>query len=792
MKIKGIYLLYRLLQALGLPIVVLYLLWRALRRRAYLGSLRQRCGFLPASFRQTVPGAIWLHAVSVGEAIAAVELIRQLRLRLPRSPVFVSVSTLAGYQTAAEKLRDLAGVFYAPLDYAFAVRRVLRALQPSLVIVMETEVWPNLFRETKRAGAGLLLINGRISDRALGRYRALRWFFSGVLAQADLLLAQSEEMRQRWIHIGAAPDKVLAAGNLKYDFETRVAAPASPVRQFIERLPPRAVWIAASTMPPTAAGDPDEDAIVIAAFRRVSARHPAMLLLLAPRKPERFDTGAQALAQAGIPFVRRSALTGSEELPLPGALLLDSIGELASLFPLADVVFMGGTLASRGGHNILEPALAARPIVVGPHMENFAEIAADFHAAGALVEVHDAATLATVVADILQDSARAAELGAKALSCARARQGATARAVCHAQEVFGRHVPRRRPAQPGFAFLWMLSRLWIWGAKLNRTRNLARRRRLQSPVVSVGNITVGGTGKTPLVLHLTRRLKVAGWHPGILTRGYGRHSLQPHQTVAAGALLPVSQSGDEPQLFLRASVAPVGIGADRWHVGQLLEREFGVDAIVLDDGFQHARLERQLDIVLVDALDPFGGGYPLPLGRLREPLAALSRADIFVVTRSESGRVGPAAEHFLLRRNPRAPVFHARAQPEAWVSVATGETIPAGALPFARVAAFCGLGNPEYFWCTLEALGLHPAPRIEFEDHHGYRPRELRYMGRQFRDEGIQAVLTTEKDLVNLCEDPGHLLAPIPLYWLRIGAQIDREDEFLDAILQRLPALPKN
>jgi tetraacyldisaccharide 4'-kinase len=786
LKIKGIYLVYRLLQALGWPVVLVYLLVRCLRQRAYFGSLRQRCGFLPASFRQTVPGAVWLHAVSVGEVIAGVELLRQLRLSLPRSPVFVSVSTLAGFETASQKLGGLAGVFYAPLDYVFAVRRVLRTLRPSLVLVMETEIWPNLFRETKRAGAGLLLINGRISNRALGRYRALRWFFSGALAQVDLLLAQGEEMRRRWIRIGAPPEKVYAAGNMKYDFQPREAAPESPVRRFLESLGPHAVWIAASTMPPAAPGDPDEDAAVIAAFQQLSVSQPELLLLLAPRKPERFDAAAQAIARVGIRFVRRSGLTGSGQLPLPGVLLLDSIGELSSLFPLADVVFMGGTLASRGGHNILEPALAARPIVAGPHMENFAEIADDFRAAGALVEVRDTASLAAAVAGILQNPTQAADLGAKAAACARARQGATAIAVGHASEIFARHVPRYRPAQPGFAFLCTLSRLWIWGGKLKRIRDVAHRRRLEAPVISVGNITVGGTGKTPMVLHLTRRLKDAGWNPGILTRGYGRHSPNRHQAVAAGAHLPVSQSGDEPQLFLRAGVAPVGIGADRWRVGQLLEREFGVDVVVLDDGFQHARLDRGLDIVLVDALDPFGGGYPLPLGRLREPLAGLSRADIFVVTRSESGRVAQAAEHFLRLRNPRAPVFHASAHPEAWVSAATGETTAAEALPYARVAAFCGLGNPEYFWYTIEALGLHAAVRIEFEDHHAYKPRELRYMGRQFREEGIEAVVTTEKDLVNLCEDPGLLLAPLPLYWLRIGMHLDREDEFLEAISQRL------
>lgn len=197
--------LYRLLQAFGSPAVVLYLVARCLRQPAYFKSLKQRCGFLPASFRQTVPGAIWLHAVSVGEAVASVELIRQLRARLPRSPVFVSVSTLAGFEAANRKLDGQASVFYAPLDYVFAVRRVLRALRPSLVLVMETEIWPNLFREAKRTGVALMLINARVSDRAMGRYRALRWFFARVLSQADLILAQSEEMR-----LALGPDRRVA------------------------------------------------------------------------------------------------------------------------------------------------------------------------------------------------------------------------------------------------------------------------------------------------------------------------------------------------------------------------------------------------------------------------------------------------------------------------------------------------------------------------------------------------------------------------------------------------------
>jgi tetraacyldisaccharide-1-P 4'-kinase len=186
--------------------------------------------------------------------------------------------------------------------------------------------------------------------------------------------------------------------------------------------------------------------------------------------------------------------------------------------------------------------------------------------------------------------------------------------------------------------------------------------------------------------------------------------------------------------------------------------------------------------VLIDALDPFGGGHPLPLGRLREPLEELSRAGIFVITRSDSGRLVESVEHQLRSYNPRAPIFHARVRPEVWVSCGTGESIAATALPYSRVAAFCGLGNPESFWSTLSALGLNVVDRLRFDDHHAYRPWELRFLSHQFRQAGAEAILTTEKDMLNLCEDCHRQFEPLPLCWLRIGMQLDREDEFLRAI----------
>jgi 3-deoxy-D-manno-octulosonic-acid transferase len=785
LKTKGIYFLYRVLQALALPPLLGYFLFRSVRDSAYSNSLGQRLGFLPASFKQTVPGAIWLHAVSVGEVVTVVELARRLRVQFPHAPLFLSVGTLAGHAAAREKLADIAtGLFYAPIDHVFVIRRVLRALQPAIVVILETEIWPNLFREVKRAGCGLLIVNGRISDRTEARYRRLRWFFREVLRWPDAVLAQTEPIRERYLAMGAPPEHITIGGNLKYDFLPREAAAGSPVRRFIDGLRPAEVWIAASTMPPASSGDIDEDDAVLAAFRELAPKHLRLLLVLVPRKPERFDVAAAKLTAAGIAFVRRSQI--EMPLELPGVLLLDSIGELSGLFPLADAVFMGGTLAGRGGHNILEPAFFARPVICGPHMENFRQIAQEFRERQAYVEIASASRLAGAVDQLLTDPAWAAKIGQRALECAQSNRGATERAMDVIREAAMRACPQVRPALAALVFLWPLA--WIWrsvGAR-NRRRNMRSRRKLDTAVISVGNITMGGTGKTPLVLYLAECMKHAGRRPGILTRGYGRHSLDKRLILEPGTHVKTAQTGDEPQMFLRSGIAPLGIGADRFETGRQLYQRFGTDVLILDDGFQHVHLARQVDIVLIDALSPFGGGDVFPLGRLREPLESLSRADAFVITRSDCAPGTWNIERALRRNNAHAPVFRARTVPEHWVDAASGLHIPARELPVSRAAAFCGLGNPESFWNMLDQLGIEIADRIAFDDHHAYRASEMRRLARQFLAERAEAALTTEKDAINFCEGGTALMAPLPVYWLKIRVEIDREAEFLAFVVSRL------
>lgn len=551
-----------------------------------------------------------------------------------------------------------------------------------------------------------------------------------------------------------------------------------PVRALIEHVRPKEIWIAASTTASAREGDLDEDDAVIAAFRELAPAHPQLLLILVPRKPERFHVAAERLAQAGLPFLRRSTLATGEDLPLPGVLLLDSIGELSSLFSLADVVFMGGSLADRGGHNILEPALFGRSIITGPHMENFREIARKFTEAGALVRITGDTELAEAVERLLASPDRRTQIGEEARRLAENERGAGDRISAVIAEQYWQAIPHNVPALPLHIFLWLLSKAWLAGARIDRHFSRARARKLDTPAISVGGLAVGGVGKTPFVLWLAQALKRRGIVPAILTRGYRRTSKERVLIFAAGETAPPERTGDEAQFYLASGVGPVGIGADRYAAGRRLEARFRPGVFLLDDAFQHHRLERDVDIVLLDALDPFAGGAPLPLGRLREPLGALGRADIIVLTRVQPSQKTEAIEAVVRRYNPDAPIFTTRIQPAGWVDAATAEP----AVPPAKTAAFCGLGNPAAFWRSIKELGLDPLRREAFTDHHKYSREELKSLAVT----GADALLTTEKDVMNLPMGWQQAIAPTRVLWLRIEVCVARGEEMLGAIQERL------
>lgn len=771
------------------PFILAYLIQRGLRDKRYFRHLQERFGFLPHPFQGTAHGAIWLHAVSVGEVLSSLGLLDRLRQTYPARRIFVSSTTLAGRALAEEKLAGVVdGIHYAPVDDCFAVRRVLRRIRPSVVVVMETEIWPAWYREIKRTGAGLIVVNGRISDKALGSYRKFRWFFRHVLSYPDAILAQSEETANRYLCLGAPSERVRNSGNLKYDFDPSHAKMPGPVESLLRKLRPSAVWIAASTMPPAHPGDVDEDDVVIAAFRRLSAGHPRLLLIQVPRRPARFDEVAAKLLAAGVPFLRRSQLREHDELPLPGVLLLDTIGELSGVFPAADVVFMGGTLARRGGHNILEPAFFRRPVIVGPHMENFSPIAREFREGGGFLEIRHSGELIGAVDRLLRERKTAEEIGRRARRLAEAERGATDRAFSVIRRQTDECVARLVPPPLVRLLLWPLSRLWGAGVSWKRKQARRRRRSLNTPVVSVGGIGMGGAGKTPFTLYLAEKLRSGGRSPAILSRGYRRLAPEKATILEAGSEAPTRLTGDEAQIFLRSGVVHLGIGADRYATGRLIEERFRPAVMLLDDGFQHWQLERDLDVVLIDALDPFAGDEMFPLGRLREPLSALGRAGAIVITRAEPDTPVPGIEKRLREFNRQAPIFHSRVVPLEWVDAGTGEKVGARELSGCRLAAFCALATPASFWRTLASLGCRSVGCWTFGDHHHYRPWELRRMTLHARAAGAEVVVTTEKDLMNLPPAAAELASPLRLMWLRIGLHVEQEDALLEFIRGKLRA----
>ena len=420
------YTVYSLLTVLFFVLLSPYFAYQAIRYRKYVRNLPQRLGYLPLSFNFDGDESIWLHAVSVGEVLTARALLPQLREAYPRLRIFLSTTTITGQQVARSNLQFVDEVFYFPVDLPPIVRRTLRLVKPRLFIMMETEIWPNLLRECRKAGVRTLLVNGRISSRSYPRYRLARAFFRRVLLDVDRFCMQSEESARRIIEIGAERERVSVTGSLKFDsLELPGAAAAdrgrNRVLRYFRLAPDRPVVIAASTLK-------GEEEPVLEAFQRIRATWSSTLLIIAPRKPERFDEVERLARRAGWRVARRTELPVDAE-PRVDVVILDTIGELAQLYQIATAVFVGGSLVDAGGHNILEPAVFGKAIVFGPHMQNFAEIARTFVEQRGAIQVETPAALEAALVTLLSDPVRRASLGAAARALVEANRGARARTL---------------------------------------------------------------------------------------------------------------------------------------------------------------------------------------------------------------------------------------------------------------------------------------------------------------------------------------------------------------------------
>ena len=417
------YVLYSLLILILGVVVSPYLAYQAIRYKKYIGSLGQRMGYLPVSFNLDGEESIWIHAVSVGETMTVRALIADLRRRYPNLRIFLSTTTMAGQQVARRNVHDVDAVFYLPLDLPFIVRRTLRLVKPRLFVMMETEIWPNLLRQCKRMGVATVLVNGRISSRSYPRYKIAKPFFRNVLADVDRFCMQTEEAARRVIDIGADPAKVVVTGSLKFD-SLDVPGAAHARRAGAES---RAAILPHDVRPSGRSSRAARCAKKNRSCCRrsgASRRAPPIRCSCSHR-----DTPNGSQKSRSSRATRRSSPRSASDLPIDAepradVVVLDTIGELAQVYQIATAVFVGGSLVDTGGHNILEPAVFGKPIVFGPHMHNFKEIAEAFVAQDAAIQVTGPRGLEEALLGLLTDPVRRARLGAAARALVESNRGA--------------------------------------------------------------------------------------------------------------------------------------------------------------------------------------------------------------------------------------------------------------------------------------------------------------------------------------------------------------------------------
>jgi len=408
-------LLYLCVVYLLAPLVGIAMLLRGFRDHGYWHNFGERFGFGEVPWQGS---CLWVHAVSVGEVQAAAALVRALRERYPDLPIVVTTVTPTGAERARSLYAGLAHVRHVPYDLPGAVRRFFDRVRPRVAIILETELWPNLYHECGRRGVPLVLASARISPRSIGRYRRLAALFREALANGIVIAAQSQADAERFRYIGANPHRTHVMGNIKFDFALPADAQARGAELRAAHAPGRPVWVAGST-------HAKEEDVILEAHRRVRERHPEALLILVPRHPARFAEVRSALEGADFRFACRSR--GERCAPDTGVYLGDTLGELVLLYAAGDVAFVGGSLVAIGGHNLLEPAALGRPILTGPHTFNAEDIARLLIAEGAAETVTNAAELGARTAELLADRAQRERIGAIGMATVERNRGALTR-----------------------------------------------------------------------------------------------------------------------------------------------------------------------------------------------------------------------------------------------------------------------------------------------------------------------------------------------------------------------------
>ena len=827
--------LYNLAAILIVTIIIPIFVLRATRERGFIERIKQSFGFYPQETIDKVAGknAIWVHAASVGEIVATSPLVREFRKVFPDSPILVSVVTTGGYEMAHRIIKDADAIIYFPLDLPFLASRVVGRIRPRVFLPVETELWPNFLKKAKQLDVPVMMVNGRISDRSVKQYKYLFGMLREMIGTVKCFAMQSSIDADYIMRLGAPRELVTVTGNTKFD-QAYTSVSAEERAALIEELGlsgASRIMIAGST-------HRGEEELVLAAFKAVREKDPGVRLIIAPREVLRTLEVEHLCRKAGFTVTTRKELQKGDAARGEDIVILDTVGELGRVYGLGDVIYIGGSLIPHGGHNILEPAAHGKAIIVGNQMFNFKDIHALFRNRNAVVTVTNGEELTREMLRLFGDAAERARLEAETLAIINENKGASEKSArilvemletyescrsIRAQERIVGHRVRATQKVANFQTYFIdlvhdkevrgISRRLIMGVfyvfsliyeqlvnlKLTMYRwGWAKKERLGCYVISLGNVTVGGTGKTPTAQHLAREISDMGYRVAILNRGYRAKWRGEVGIVSDGRTLKMDAETAGDEAFMLAKHlpnVPVLIGAQRAVTGRYAIEHFGAEVAILDDGYQHWQLERDMDILLVDAVNVFGNGYLLPRGTLREPLSHIDRADVCLMTKVDQAAPGAIAHIWETFRsyNQDGLILESIHQPRQFVRLSDWyEDIAAGGVPVTemegkKVLAVSAIGNPASFEQTLADLGIEMVESMRYPDHHDYGERDMAEVLYRAETLGVEAIVITEKDAVKVPGDVVRAKWRIPMYVISVEVTLQKgREEFFQELKRQL------
>lgn len=836
------YFIYNILLLAVFAVVILpFFLWRTLREDGFATRFKQSLGFLPETELAKVAekNCIWIHGASVGEIVATSPLVKEIKKAYPDVPILVSAVTCGGYSMAKQIIPEATVVLYFPLDMYCIANWVIDRIKPRIFMPVETELWPNFLRVINKRDIPVMLVNGRISDKSVKRYRYMYGMLRDMMESVDKFCMQSELDAHYIQKLGGDPRRIVITGNTKFD-KTYAQVTAEDQDKFLTEMSIKGFY------PVVVAGSthPGEEEILFAAFKELLQDYPQAKLVLAPRKPARVNEITEMAKKYDFSVGYRKALQNTPPLERVSnkVVLLDTIGELGRIYAIGDIIYVGGSLVAHGGHNMLEPAAHGKAMIVGPHMFNFKETYSLFTAANACITVADQHQLAAAMLKLAGDKDLNAAMSRAALEVVYRNCGASERTVRYLQmlldgeSIHGKTlnyainnatsrnitIEEGRNTRQGEALKLYFIKLiqgkhnhfydyavlavlraasWIYDLAV-RTKLLLyqigifRQTRLDCLVISIGNITVGGTGKTPTVQKMATMVRKAGYKALILNRGYSSKWEAEVGIVSDGKkiFMTANESGDEAYLLAKnLPEVPVVIGTNRAVTGKYVTKYMKPDVIFMDDGYQHWPLARDIDIVLIDALNMLGSNSLLPRGTLREPLSHLNRADLFLITRADQA-TKPAREeikNILRANNDHAFILESTHTPSYFVEIAdwykgVRNKTALEELCGEPVMSFSAIGNPASFEQTLSSIGVDLIETIRYPDHHDYGMVELQYVTERAVQQKAKALITTEKDAVKIPSEFIYSERAIPIYILGIEIQVIEGDREFGLVIRKL------